>query len=191
MEAAAAATAKAAKAGAKAETETKVVAAVAAGAATAAAATAEGVEDVGMKAGAKVETETKVETAAAAAAAAKDGSALQIDAGLTAASSAALAKTDGSDGRVTLLPSWAAELVTLPVIAECCPAQVVVSAWKTLDSISAGVKTYVKSVAGILRVPASIHSAKAMRLAVQLFCVRTVKRNGTFCLIFCATYTTT
>jgi hypothetical protein len=185
MEAAAAATAKAAKAGAKAETETKVVAAVAAGAATAAAATAEGVEDVGMKAGAKVET------AAAAAAAAKDGSALQIDAGLTAASSAALAKTDGSDGRVTLLPSWAAELVTLPVIAECCPAQVVVSAWKTLDSISAGVKTYVKSVAGILRVPASIHSAKAMRLAVQLFCVRTVKRNGTFCLIFCATYTTT
>ena len=138
---------------------------------------AEGNEEAN-KADAKVEMETTVAegagaaaaVAAAAAAVAKDGSALQIeDAGLTAASSAALAKTDGSDDRVTLLPSWSAEFFTLTAIAGACPAQVVISALKTLDSAPSGIKTYVEAVAGILRVPASIHSAIAMRFTVQAY----------------------
>ena len=136
---------------------------------------AEGNEEAN-KADAKVEMETTVAegagaaAAAAAAAAAEDGSALQIeDAGLTAASSAALAKTDGSDDRVTLLPSWSAEFFTLTAIAGACPAMVVMSAFKVLDLAPSGVKIYVEAVAGILRVPASIHSAIAMRFTVQAY----------------------
>jgi hypothetical protein len=122
-------------------------------------------EGKGAKAGAQAEMEVGAETAVAVAAApAAPG---EPKAGLTAASSVALAKTDGSQDKVTFLPLWGNDFFLLSVIAECCPPQVVVNALKTLDSVPAGVQSYVDVFAGILRVPASIDSAIAMRFAVQ------------------------
>jgi hypothetical protein len=97
-----------AKAGATAETEVETETAVAAAATVA---TAEQLEGKGAKAGAQAEMEVGTETAVAVAAA--PAAPAEPKAGLTAASSVALAKTNGSQDKVTFLPLWG-------MISSCC-----------------------------------------------------------------------
>ena len=78
----------------------------------------------------------------------------------------AQAKADGAKDDVALLPSWAADYVGLSAIVQCCPSKVVLSALTYFDACSDAMKHYVSILTGILNVPASIHSATAMRFVV-------------------------
>ena len=88
---------------------------------------------------------------------------------VTAVMAVAQAKSEGAKNFVALLPHWARDYVGLSAIVECCPSKVLYSALTYFETFSVAMKHYVSIITGLLKVPASIHSATAMRFCVLFF----------------------